>query len=178
MLSPASQIMFLKYQLPSEPNVYVDLLDDEDVSLMFDEVHIPLPSDNSVQTALKYATLALTCGKECLMRTATKGVAGEYSACVHCSCIELTLPLTTTLGLEAGRAFSTHLLLKASDICCACSGPTTPHSTRAPPTSCTCMWRGPRSRQATPLMAARLICWMQRASLQVAIAITERLAPI
>ena len=33
-----SQIMFLKYQLPSEPNVYVDLLDDEDVSLMFDEV--------------------------------------------------------------------------------------------------------------------------------------------
>ena len=32
------QIMFLKYQLPSEPSVYVDLLDDEDVSLMFDEV--------------------------------------------------------------------------------------------------------------------------------------------
>ena len=37
-------MMFLKYQLPSEPNVYVDLLDDEDVSLMFDEVrhHCPL----------------------------------------------------------------------------------------------------------------------------------------
>ena len=32
------QVMFLKYQLPSEPSVYVDLLDDEDVSLMFDEV--------------------------------------------------------------------------------------------------------------------------------------------
>lgn len=36
--STALQMMFLKYQLPSEPNVYVDLLDDEDVSLMFDEV--------------------------------------------------------------------------------------------------------------------------------------------
>ena len=34
----APQVMFLKYQLPSEPSVYVDLLDDEDVSLMFDEV--------------------------------------------------------------------------------------------------------------------------------------------
>ena len=34
-------MMFLKYQLPSEPNVYVDLLDDEDVSLMFDEVRMP-----------------------------------------------------------------------------------------------------------------------------------------
>ena len=33
-------MMFLKYQLPSEPNVYVDLLDDEDVSLMFDEVRM------------------------------------------------------------------------------------------------------------------------------------------
>ena len=32
------QVMYLKYQLPSEPSVYVDLLDDEDVSLMFDEV--------------------------------------------------------------------------------------------------------------------------------------------
>lgn len=32
------QSMFLKYQLPSDPNVYVDLLDDEDVQLMFDEV--------------------------------------------------------------------------------------------------------------------------------------------
>ena len=37
----AVQMMFLKYQLPSEPNVYVDLLDDEDVSLMFDEVRMP-----------------------------------------------------------------------------------------------------------------------------------------
>ena len=36
------QMMFLKYQLPSEPNVYVDLLDDEDVSLMFDEVRTQL----------------------------------------------------------------------------------------------------------------------------------------
>ena len=37
------QVMFLKYQLPSEPSVYVDLLDDEDVSLMFDEVRsLPL----------------------------------------------------------------------------------------------------------------------------------------
>ena len=35
--------MYLKYQLPSEPNVYVDLLDDEDVSLMFDEVRISPP---------------------------------------------------------------------------------------------------------------------------------------
>ena len=35
-------MMFLKYQLPSEPNVYVDLLDDEDVSLMFDEVRTQL----------------------------------------------------------------------------------------------------------------------------------------
>ena len=39
----APQVMFLKYQLPSEPSVYVDLLDDEDVSLMFDEVRfLPL----------------------------------------------------------------------------------------------------------------------------------------
>ncbi len=30
--------MYLKYQLPSDPTVYVDLLDDEDVQLMFDEV--------------------------------------------------------------------------------------------------------------------------------------------
>jgi hypothetical protein len=30
--------MELKYQLPSDPSVYVDLLDDEDVRLMFDEV--------------------------------------------------------------------------------------------------------------------------------------------
>ncbi|CAL5222116.1 g4432 [Coccomyxa viridis] len=35
--SGSPEMMFLKYQLPSEPNVYVDLLDDEDVSLMFDE---------------------------------------------------------------------------------------------------------------------------------------------
>lgn len=28
----------LKYQLPSEPRMYVDLVDDEDVQLMFDEV--------------------------------------------------------------------------------------------------------------------------------------------
>jgi hypothetical protein len=32
------QAMDLKYQLPSDPTVYVDLLDDEDVQLMFDEV--------------------------------------------------------------------------------------------------------------------------------------------
>lgn len=32
------QAMNLKYQLPSDPTVYVDLLDDEDVQLMFDEV--------------------------------------------------------------------------------------------------------------------------------------------
>ena len=30
--------MELKYQLPSDPSVYVDLLDDEDVRVMFDEV--------------------------------------------------------------------------------------------------------------------------------------------
>ena len=29
----------LKYQLPSEPNVYVDLVDDEDTQLMFDDWH-------------------------------------------------------------------------------------------------------------------------------------------
>ena len=29
----------LKYQLPTEPNVYVDLVDDEDTQLMFDEWH-------------------------------------------------------------------------------------------------------------------------------------------
>lgn len=27
----------IKYQLPSEPNLYVDLVDDEDAQLMFDE---------------------------------------------------------------------------------------------------------------------------------------------
>ena len=43
VLLAALQMMYLKYQLPSEPNVYVDLLDDEDVSLMFDEVHISPP---------------------------------------------------------------------------------------------------------------------------------------
>jgi hypothetical protein len=32
--------MYLKYQLPSDPSVYVDLLDDEDVQLMFDEVRL------------------------------------------------------------------------------------------------------------------------------------------
>ena len=52
MLLAASQMMFLKYQLPSEPNVYVDLLDDEDVSLMFDEVCIPLSSNNNIQSPL------------------------------------------------------------------------------------------------------------------------------
>ena len=30
--------MELKYQLPSDPSVYVDLFNDEDVHLMFDEV--------------------------------------------------------------------------------------------------------------------------------------------
>ena len=35
------QGMELKYQLPSDPSVYVDLLDDEDVRLMFDEVTSP-----------------------------------------------------------------------------------------------------------------------------------------
>ena len=32
----------LKYQLPSEPHMYVDLVDDEDVQLMFDEAR-PAP---------------------------------------------------------------------------------------------------------------------------------------
>lgn len=30
-------MLALKYQLPSNPNVYVDVVDDEDVSLMLDE---------------------------------------------------------------------------------------------------------------------------------------------
>ena len=42
-------MMFLKYQLPSEPNVYVDLLDDEDVSLMFDEVGTSPPPSTAVR---------------------------------------------------------------------------------------------------------------------------------
>lgn len=33
------QLPSLKYQLPSEPNVYVDLVDDEDTQLMFDDWH-------------------------------------------------------------------------------------------------------------------------------------------
>lgn len=36
-------VSHLKYQLPSEPHMYVDLVDDEDVQLMFDEVRaVPL----------------------------------------------------------------------------------------------------------------------------------------
>ena len=35
----ALQSPSLKYQLPSEPNVYVDLVDDEDTQLMFDDWH-------------------------------------------------------------------------------------------------------------------------------------------
>lgn len=40
--------MELKYQLPSDPSVYVDLLDDEDVRLMFDEVRAPPPFGEAV----------------------------------------------------------------------------------------------------------------------------------
>ena len=43
----------IKYQLPSEPNVYVDLLDDEDAQLMFDEWH------EYTQSALKAANAKL-----------------------------------------------------------------------------------------------------------------------
>ena len=47
-----AQVMFLKYQLPSEPSVYVDLLDDEDVSLMFDEVRsLPMQCPRSPWTS-------------------------------------------------------------------------------------------------------------------------------
>jgi len=35
----------LKYQLPSEPHMYVDLVDDEDVVLMFDEARSDPNSD-------------------------------------------------------------------------------------------------------------------------------------
>lgn len=34
-----SQVLALKYQLPSDPSVYVDVVDDEDVALMLDEWH-------------------------------------------------------------------------------------------------------------------------------------------
>ena len=62
----ALQMMFLKYQLPSEPNVYVDLLDDEDVSLMFDEVrtsppHCLLACSGSVRVC----HISDICGKSC-----------------------------------------------------------------------------------------------------------------
>lgn len=43
--------MYLKYQLPSDPTVYVDLLDDEDVQLMFDEV-----SHSCLNVVLHYRT--------------------------------------------------------------------------------------------------------------------------
>ena len=59
----ALQMMFLKYQLPSEPNVYVDLLDDEDVSLMFDEVCIAPPHHTCLLHEPNDGRSATTCGE-------------------------------------------------------------------------------------------------------------------
>ncbi len=64
------QVMFLKYQLPSEPSVYVDLLDDEDVSLMFDEVRSMPVHSMPVRSCLCNAVATRgTCQERLLLHT-------------------------------------------------------------------------------------------------------------
>ena len=61
----------LKYQLPSEPHMYVDLVDDEDVVLMFDEVQ-PNPNLGVLTHVLplppRKCMLLEACGASCTVR--------------------------------------------------------------------------------------------------------------
>ena len=92
------QMMFLKYQLPSEPNVYVDLLDDEDVSLMFDEVQIQL---HVMRSAMLHACACMQGNAEICLHEHCNSCMG--ATCMHeHTCCPLCLPACTCMDVMSG----------------------------------------------------------------------------
>ena len=92
------QMMFLKYQLPSEPNVYVDLLDDEDVSLMFDEVRIQV---HVMQSAMLHACAWMQGNAEICLHEHCSSCMG--ATCMHeHTCCPLCLPACTCMDVMSG----------------------------------------------------------------------------
>ena len=153
--------MELKYQLPSDPSVYVDLLDDEDVRLMFDEVGSPALWVATLGCCPDEEVAAALCGRALSMGVQHTGlqqlVEGAKGSLKLRSC-KVLWPGSWVQGClfrntQLCSACRPHCMERKPNVehhlkvrlgCALRSGRTLRQSTRGRPTSCMCTWPGPR----------------------------------